>query len=643
MLESSVVSRQAHLNGSEAKSAIGVKRELPTSESDSENKGHSSKRVKMNAGMGVKTIEINATNSLFRRFVNNALDERAAGNNANFELLRRKFSVGPDSEDAPSSLELQNTISALTNTVSRLNGSCSQLVKDIINSQWAARESGFVGAYVKLLGNLVSAHSNYMDLIVNMLVQHLVWLPSSAGKLPNHTPVKRSVIYERVHYALQFILDLVPTAAFSTLFPALISEFPHKTESKKAHVTYVTNLLRVIEYAPSLRNKLLTFITDRVIKIDTEIQADLDDLEDEQGEELEAEITAAEIEVAEGGTMIGVEEEVEEEEMEEMGEDDDSSEEYGIDAVTNIKDTVDKLDAMLDILFSYYSKSFPNKSVETPTQESIESFALIMKLFNGIILPTYRSRYTQFLVFWAAQKAPRFSDTFCVTAITKALDNTLQPGARQAAAAYVASFIARAKLMPGQYVQIATKIMCRWLGAFVDQRSTECEGPDVSKWGGFYSVCQAVMYIFCFRWKDLREVEEDEFGVIEERWMGFLQDLNKAIASKFNPLKVCSPAVVETFAKIASHFQLVYCFTIIEQNKRKGLSSQGELDSYFPFDPYSLKRSKRWIQGCYNEWEPIEGLEDEEEEDNDSSEESDNDNESVIEEEVDDDESEAHE
>ena len=32
-----------------------------------------------------------------------------------------------------------------------------------------------MGSYVKLLGNLVSAHSNYMDLIVNMLVQHLVW------------------------------------------------------------------------------------------------------------------------------------------------------------------------------------------------------------------------------------------------------------------------------------------------------------------------------------------------------------------------------------------------------------------------------------------------------------------------------------
>lgn len=50
---------------------------------------------------------------------------------------------------------------------------------------------------------------------------------------------------------------------------------------------------------------------------------------------------------------------------------------------------------------------------------------------------------------------------------------------------------------------------------------------------------------------------------------------------------------------------------------------QGELDSYFPFDPYNLKRSKHWIGDCYIEWQPVEGLEDDDEEE-DSADESDN-------------------
>jgi len=76
------------------------------------------------------------------------------------------------------------------------------------------------------------------------------------------------------------------------------------------------------------------------------------------------------------------------------------------------------------------------------------------------------------------------------------------------------------------------------------------------------------------------------------------------------------------FAKIANHLQFVFCYTIIEQNKRKGRGREDDmLDSYFPFDPFLLKKSKRWIDGCYVEWKPVPGLEEEEEEDSDINEE----------------------
>lgn len=62
------------------------------------------------------------------------------------------------------------TLSALTQTVSRLNGSCSTLVRAIIECPWVARNSLFVGTYVRFLGNLVSAHPNYMGIVTEMLV-----------------------------------------------------------------------------------------------------------------------------------------------------------------------------------------------------------------------------------------------------------------------------------------------------------------------------------------------------------------------------------------------------------------------------------------------------------------------------------------
>lgn len=587
------------------------------SSSDQENagilKGHANKRTRTTKS---STPEVHSASTIFRKFVTNALDEHATGNSTNYEVLRAKFSANPSEEGAPSSHELQMTIVALSQRVSQLNGPCSSLVKDIVACQWVARSSVFVSAYIRFLGNLVSAHSSYMGIATRMLVEFFGYLPTSLGKLPDHEPVSRTMIRTRVHYALQFILDLVPTATFSTLFPALVAEFPHKSDKKQAHINYLQNVLRVIEYAPALKNRLLAMVTDRVIKVDVEIQVNVEDLEDEEGDELEIELAGNIPQLKDTSVVIEQDDDNESDGDVEYDDDDEDS-----DAVSNIRETVDKLDSMLYILFEYYSKSLPTKYTHEPKLSAMDTFELLLRMFDNTILPTYRSRFTQFLLFWAAQKSPEFTNHFCVSIIEKALDNTRPQKARQAAAAYIASFVARAKTMTKTDVRVVVRLLCRYLGLFVDERSYECNGPDVSRWGGFYSIVQAVMYIFCFRWRDLKEAEEDEFGIVEEKWTSGLDNLCKAILSKFNPLKVCAPTVVETFAKIAAHLQFMFCFSVIEQNKRTGLASDGELESYFPFDPYTLKKSRIWIDDYYIEWQPVEGLDDD---DDDSSDVSDN-------------------
>lgn len=52
------------------------------------------------------------------------------------------------------------------------------------------------------------------------------------------------------------------------MFPLLVAEFPHKRESIRAHVTFVKNILTILDYAPVLREQVLAIIIDRIIKID---------------------------------------------------------------------------------------------------------------------------------------------------------------------------------------------------------------------------------------------------------------------------------------------------------------------------------------------------------------------------------------
>lgn len=70
-------------------------------------------------------------------------------------------------------------------------------------------------------------------------------------------------------------------------------------------------------------------------------------------------------------------------------------------------------------------------------------------------------------------------------------------------------------------------------------------------------------------------------------------------------LQICLPSVVDLFAQLTSRYELLFCYTLLEQNKRLVLStgsSMGSgatvtaaqtanpLDCFFPFDPYTLKR-----------------------------------------------------
>jgi len=419
--------------------------------------------------------------------------------------------------------------------VSRLDKGCTQLVVDIIKTTWAGRDNLFFKTYLRFLGNLVSAHSNYIPLVTKMLVHHLALGSSRMCTLPNHKPVTRHVIYDRTHEALEYIMELVPTAGHSTLFPALVAEFPNKSEKRFAHTTYLRNLLRVAEYAPALRSKIIAMVIERVIKIDIEVQADIEDLEEDEGDTLAWELSNPDAvdDVSEGSSDA----------------DDDEEPEY-ISPVQRIKETVDKLDAMLEILFDYFARFFP----ETPQAENQISaethviFEHLLESFDKTILPTYQSRYTQFVVFWAVQKCPRFIDVFLGELIGCATDNNKSQVMRQAAAAYVASFVARAKMMDKNSVRTVVSVLCNWMNAFLVRREGDCSGPDIGKFGSFYSVFQAVMYIFCFRWRDLKIGEEEDEGRGDtvrleqgERWIPGLLVMQRAIVSKFNPLKVGFP------------------------------------------------------------------------------------------------------
>jgi RNA polymerase I-specific transcription initiation factor RRN3 len=108
-------------------------------------------------------------------------------------------------------------------------------------------------------------------------------------------------------------------------------------------------------------------------------------------------------------------------------------------------------------------------------------------------------------------------------------------------------------------------------------------------------------------------------------WLPELSILKRGISSILNPLKVCSSNVVNQFARIAHSTNFIYCYTILDVNRRSEHADSSpiryggernatvllhpkniaELNTFFPFDPCRLPKSNGFIQGVYREWESV--------------------------------------
>jgi len=567
--------------------------------------------------------------------VRRAFSKRLSGDSSGYEKVKSIYAANKDDSDEISSTTLRSYTLALLGNVSALTKSNSDLVHTVLKSEWVRRPEDYVTLYVRLLANLASVQGIFLGEIMRMLVNNITATAPSNGRLRNLPVVPRSMVYARVHKAIRFLLQVMPSAS-RILASSLINAFPHETESRRNHIIYVQNLLQLIAYAPQLREEVLRLITERLVKIDVRIQVDLEELAEEVGE--------------------GLVNKVRPDLMEDMQDSDSSeeesdSEEYEEDAdarrTKDITKNVEKMDAILDILFSHYDQVFTKASPE----DQLGSFNVLLSQFTTVILPTHRSRHTQFLIFHFSQKSTAHIDTFVGACAQITFDRNQPAIIRQASTAYLASFVARGIHVPSSIVREVFDYLARELEHYRRQNEPNCRGPDMRRYSSFYVLVQAMLYIFCFRWRDLEsspddDLEDDDLEAYGQQYQwrsGVKEALSRNIFSKLNPLKVCSPTIVTEFSCLANHLGIVYVYHLLETNKRvrvqqyagntysqinreTALSARKDedhqyLDEYFPFDPYHLPKSKRWIDGDYREWAAIGGLEDREATDSGSDEE----------------------
>ncbi|KAF4587742.1 RNA polymerase I-specific transcription initiation factor rrn3 [Ophiocordyceps camponoti-floridani] len=568
-----------------------------------------------------------------KREVRFALEEHLIGNDGQYDILKELFTNSnkkhPAGEGKPKPHELQVYIKGLTSCIPVLKRrECSDLVGVILRCGWLGRDDGFVGAFAHFLAALVSAQGSYLVAVLSMLVEKFHFSRSSAWSVPDFPVVEREAMRERLHSTMQYLLQMFP-AAVAVLGNLMSTKFPFADESVSMHMAYMRNLLQVVDYVPQLRIDILNMILNRVVAIDSQMQVDLEDVDDS--------VSTAVVCALQGVQRGAVD-------WEDCDWDDDGDNE-SVDSdimdpngegfrVKTVKNKVETLDAMLDELFVLFSRHF----AQPGSDQASDTFSMILREFVDIVLPTYRSRHTQFLVFHFAQQHPTLTDVFCDKLIEMAFRSNAAMVLRQSAASYLASFVARGARVPGSKVRSIFLLLLRNLEQYRRKYEPLCRGPDLARFHPYYSLAQATLYIFCFRWQDLvtsapAMVDADDASSYlghELGWVGgSKRELSTNMFCKLNPLKVCAPVIVDEFAKLAHRLKFLYVYPLVEQNKRIRLSqfisatygrgsalrdtgrddeSFHQLDPFFPFDPYQLPVSKRWVEGDYVQWKRVRGL-----------------------------------
>ncbi|KAG5518948.1 hypothetical protein PMAC_002479 [Pneumocystis sp. 'macacae'] len=344
----------------------------------------------------------------------------------------------------------------------------------------------------------------------------------------------------------------------------LAAEFPHKTADAALQVAYLRNLLRIPHYAPAISGQVLGLIVDRILQIDvccsTSAPLTLQvDIQTELDEQDAAQSPAPSGSSADSASVDG--------------------------AAAPVQDMLAALDAMLAALLGDLVPVFAQAA---PRSTADAVFGHLLGAFEDVVLQTFRSRYTQFVVFWAAQTDCAYTARFLRAVLGRALDAAQPHVARRAACAYIASFVARAASLSRDAVRRTVDALCTWTAQFLDEwQESEGGHPGVQT---FYVVVQALLYIFCFRWRELAN-DDPQDGA----WLASLGALQRATASELAPVGRCSATVVAQFGATAERVGFVW-----------GGAAGGtgvRVDAYFPFDPCRLAESRRFIDPVYREWE----------------------------------------
>jgi len=421
------------------------------------------------------------------------------------------------------------------------------------------------------------------------------------------------------------------------------SNAPFRTRPESELVWYYAQCLEVLKYHPAIRPQVLELLVDKCLEMDVEIKiTDVGEAKiDEEKEDDDDDIF--ELELDEPGPSK---------------EDDEGNLTATVDEMAN------KLDSLMLLLFQYSSQLSASGTAEA-VEELYKVYSHVFESTVLICHKSKFVQFLLLYVCGQEGKlndAGSIDDDdddqqdedstplyrqFAAKLIDIVLDPFRATVTRQSGACYLASFVSRASFVCAETVCESVSALLRWAEAYIDSIASQPKSPSrptadnpgdqCSLHALFYTVCQSAFYIMCFRGTEALEFfhnermsgnDDEHIDIGAGRW-------TQLCSHRTRPLRYCLESVRSEFLELSRTHDLIDASVIntvvqrdgsipvVKHRKRKvskittaatlekerlrgGVGGLGKgtnpLDSFFPFDPYLLRRSHVFIEPVYIHW-----------------------------------------
>ncbi|KAL6220829.1 hypothetical protein ACLB2K_008583 [Fragaria x ananassa] len=453
-------------------------------------------------------------------------------------------------------------------------------------------------ALIELIISLASSSGKYVDLCLAMLTRHFETPPRFLEKLKlPYGLTKKDQVLSRVHSALKDISEVVPLspARMVTIVSDHLELYRQKRgTSTHGLVIFVENMLKLEGGALGevVRVSMLMKVVELLLLLDVEMGS-WDKVLQDHG------IFQMELEDVDDFTEDFLNDGTE------------HAREATINGVT-LKSLAEKLDTLIVLTFEHL------ESCEASGRLN-EVFKTLLETFRNKVLTTCKSKFVQFVMFYACALDPvNCGEEFATNLVEIFVYDANLTSLRMRAVAYLASYLSRAMFMSASVVVQTLKRLVGWCFNFV---KTKKGGVNPENDKLFYAACQAIMYLLCFRMRSLMDDPQSKSLLAG-------LPLESILSTQISPLKACVPSIVKEFLWQANAAGLITAEEFdfdddLESEYSWVWGGKEELHKLFPFDPCLLRNSDRFIRPNFIYWSMVQRTYDDEDKEGSSDEDGD--------------------